>query len=75
MTLVSCLDIAGHPCIQVLDAVFDKETWHIINFYHDVQDNTCLRMLLALDINATTPTLIAGDFNTHSLAWSPPDTP
>ena len=58
-----------------MDAIFNKETWHIINFYHDVQDNTCLRMLLALNIDATTPTLIAGDFNTHSLAWSPPDTP
>ena len=35
-TLVPHLDIAAHPCIQVLDTVFNKETWHIINFYHDV---------------------------------------
>ena len=32
-------------------------------------------MLPALNIDTTTPTLIAGDFNTHSSAWSPWDTP
>ena len=33
---VLCIDISKHPCVQVLDIVFDKTTWRVINFYHDV---------------------------------------
>lgn len=32
-------------------------------------------MLLALDINAVTSTLVIGDFNTHSQTWLPRGTP
>jgi Endonuclease-reverse transcriptase len=72
---VPCLDICMHPSIQILDIVHDNEEWRIINFYHDVRDNTCLQVLLDIDISTTTPTLIIGDFNTHSPAWSPPGIP
>jgi hypothetical protein len=74
-TVVPRLDICAHPTVQVLDIVFDEETWQVINFYHDVLDITSRQALLALDISATTPTLVMGDFNTHSRSWSPPDTP
>jgi hypothetical protein len=75
-SVVSRLDICSHPTLQVLDIVFDDdETWRVINFYHDVRDNSSLQALLSLDIDALTPTLIMGDFNTHSPSWSPPDTP
>ena len=75
-TVVPRLDVCSHPTLQVLDIVFDdEETWRVINFYHDVRDNTSLQALLALDIDALTPTLIIGDFNTHSPAWSPPNIP
>ena len=74
-TVVPRLDVCTHPTIQVLDLVFDNEQWRVINFYHDVRDNTCLQALLALDIEATIPTLVIGDFNAHSQTWSPPGVP
>ncbi|KAH9992935.1 hypothetical protein BJV77DRAFT_1067504 [Russula vinacea] len=60
---------------EVLDIILDNEQWRVINFYHDVRDNTSLQALLALDIDASIPTLLIGDFNLHSRTWSPPDTP
>jgi hypothetical protein len=75
-SVVPRLDVCSHPTVQVLDIVFDDdETRRVINFYHDVLDNTSLQALLALDIDALTSTLIVGDFNTHSPTWSPPDNP
>ncbi len=74
-TIVPCLDISSHPCLQVLDIIFDNETWRIINFYNDVQDKSCLQTLMSLEVDAVTPTLITGDFNTHSHTWSPPNVP
>jgi hypothetical protein len=75
-TVVPRVDICSHPTLQVLDIIFDDdEIWRVINFYHDVRDNTSLQALLALDIDALTPTLIVGDFNTHSQTWSLPGTP
>jgi len=55
--------------------ILDDEQWRIVNFYHDVWDNSSLQALLALEIDAITPTMVIGDFNTHSPTWSPPDTP
>ena len=75
-TVVPRLDICSHPTLQVIDIIVnDDQIWRVINFYHDVRDDTSLRALLSLDIDALTPTLIVGDFNTHSLTWSLPDTP
>jgi hypothetical protein len=71
--IVPRLDVCTHPTIQVLDLIFDKEQWRVINFYHDVRDDSCLQKLLDIDINAITPTLVIGDFNMHSQTWSPPD--
>ena len=36
-----------------------------------MEDITLLPTLLALDLDPTIPTLLIGDFNTHSLSWSP----
>jgi hypothetical protein len=72
-SIVPRLDISAHPCLQVLDVVFDRELWRVINFYHDVRDNSSLQALTSLDIDAITPTLVVGDFNTHSPSWSPSD--
>jgi hypothetical protein len=47
--------------------------WRTINFYNNIDDPTALSSLLALDIDATIPTLLTGDFNLHSRTWSPPD--
>jgi hypothetical protein len=74
-TVVPRIDVCPHPTVQVLDLVFDNEQWRVINFYHDVRDSLSLDALLGLDIDAITPTLVIGDFNAHSQAWSPPDVP
>jgi hypothetical protein len=72
-SVVPRLDVCSHPTLQVLDVVFeDDETWRVINFYHNIQDNTSLQALLSLDIDALMPTLIVGDFNAHSQTWAPP---
>jgi hypothetical protein len=73
--IVPRTDIPNHPCLQVLDVILDNEQWRVINFYHDTRDNSSLNALLSIDISATTPTLVIGDFNTHSPSWSPPNTP
>ena len=74
-TVVPRVDICSHPMLQVLDIVLDNEEWRVINFYNDARDNTSLQALLAIDIEATIPTLVIGDFNTHAQTWSMPDTP
>jgi retrotransposon-encoded endonuclease len=74
-TITPYLDICSHPCLQILDVILDDKQWCIINFYHNIQDNLSLQALLALKIDATTPTMVIGNFNTHSPTWSPPDTP
>ena len=35
-SVVPCLDVCTHPTIQVLDLIFEKEQWRVINFYHDI---------------------------------------
>jgi hypothetical protein len=72
-SVVPRLDICTHHCVQVLDIVFDDdETWRVINFYRDDRDDSSMQTLLALDIDALSPTLIVGDFNTDSRMWSLP---
>ena len=74
-SVVPRLDISTHPCLQVIDVVLDSESWRVVNFYHDVWDDSSLQALIDLDIDATTPTLVVGGFNTHSPSWSPPGVP
>ncbi|KAH9954201.1 hypothetical protein BC827DRAFT_1158869 [Russula dissimulans] len=74
-TVAAHTDICAHPCIQVLDIWVNNETWRVVNFYHDICDSTCLPALLGLDVDVITPTMLLGDFNTHSPTWSPPDVP
>ena len=74
-TIIPRIDICTHPTILVMDVILDDEIWRVINFYHNVRDNTSLQTLLALDIDPTIPTLLIGDFNIHSRTWSLPDTP
>ena len=71
-TISPCQDLCAHPCVQVLDLATGPEIWHIVNFYHNVWDATSLEALLALGLDPLIPTLVTGDFNTHSRLWSPP---
>ena len=70
-TATSRLDLCAHPCVMILDLTFDETTWRIINFYNDVNDRSALEALLTLDLDPIIPTLVTGDFNTHSRTWSP----
>jgi hypothetical protein len=72
-SVVSRPDICPHPCIQVLDIIHVGEQWRVINVYHDAKDRSGLDALMSLDLDPFTPTLIMGDFNTHSRSWSPDD--
>jgi Endonuclease-reverse transcriptase len=74
-TAVPWVDISSCLCIQVMDVAFDNTTWRVINFYHNIRDDSCLRALMAIDIDVLTPMLVVGDFNTHSASWSPLDVP
>jgi hypothetical protein len=58
---------------MILELTFDKATWRLINFYNDVSDHSALDTLLSLDLDPNIPTLVTGDFNTHSRTWSPED--
>jgi hypothetical protein len=64
-------DLASHPCLLIMDIQAGTYYWRVINFYNDVADPTALDALVALDLDATIPTLLVGDFNLHSLSWSP----
>ena len=65
------LDLCAHPCILITDISFHKAKWWTINFYNDVDDPTAIRTLLTLQLDPLTPTLLTGDFNSHSRSWSP----
>ena len=65
------LDLCAHPSILITDITAGSNYWRVINFYHDTDDSTSLPTLLSLDLDPTIPTLLIGDFNTHSPSWSP----
>lgn len=65
------LDLCAHPSILIMDITIGLVYWRTINFYHDIDDPSSLTTLLSLDLDPTIPTLLVGDFNTHSTSWSP----
>jgi hypothetical protein len=64
-------DMASHPCLLITDIRTGSYYWRVINFYNDVADPSALDALVGLDLDATVPTLLVGDFNLHSPSWSP----
>jgi hypothetical protein len=64
-------NLASHPCLLISDIRLGTYYWHVINFYNDVADPSALDALVGLDLDATIPTLLVGDFNLHSPSWSP----
>jgi len=60
---------------MVLTFSFEDETLRILNVYHRVPPEPRTHNLLHLfshDLDPTIPTLVLGDFNTHSHIWSFP---
>ncbi len=67
-------NICAHPCIMVLEVIYNTEKWYIVNFYNDMRDKSALDTLLKLDLDPLVSTLVVRDFNTHSHLWSLPTT-
>ena len=66
------LPFSGPNCL-VLDIASDDEAIRLINFYHCVPPTGHgLHSLLAAECNDVVPTVLCGDFNTHSRMWSLP---
>jgi hypothetical protein len=69
--MIVCNDLVSHPCLLISDFCVGTYYWRVLNFYNDVADPSALNALLGLDLDATIPMLIIGDFNLHSTSWSP----
>jgi hypothetical protein len=69
--MIVCNDMASHPCLLITDIRTGTYYWRVVNFYNDVVDPSALDALVGLDLDATIPTLLVGDFNLHSPSWSP----
>jgi len=75
----SIVNHTSHPLSSVdsmvLDFSFEDETLRIVNIYHRIPDNPrhhALLHLLSNSLDPLIPTLLVGDFNTHSHIWSFP---
>jgi len=66
-------DLAAHNCLQIVDVITDDQTLRIVNFYNDIRDSSARQALFQLDLQEPhVPTVVCGDFNTHSPSWSLP---
>ena len=65
------LDLVQHNTILITDIHTGQECLRVINFYNDVDDASSFRALTSLNLDPTIPTILVGDFNTHSHTWSP----
>jgi Endonuclease-reverse transcriptase len=85
-SITNCIDLTSNYHMLTLDIHTNYKMLRVYNIYHDActedkKDNpsqssctTCQKSLediLAIDTNLHVPTIIGGDFNTHSRAWSP----
>ena len=75
----SVVNHTSHPLSSVdsmvLDFSFEDKTLRIVNIYHCIPDNPrhhALLHLLSNSLDPLIPTLLVGDFNTHSHIWSFP---
>jgi len=72
-------NVLSHPISSpesmILDISFEQESLHIINIYHCIpsdRDGHKLLHILSSTLDPLIPTLLLGDFNTHSHIWSLP---
>jgi hypothetical protein len=71
--VINCLDLSSCHHILTLDLHLGSSSFQAINIYHDTDFCTSLANILNIKTDLQTPTIIRGDFNTHSWMWSPPD--
>lgn len=55
-----------------LDTHLRSSSFWVINTYHDTDFHASLGDILNIEMDLQIPTIIGGDFNTHSRTWSPP---
>jgi hypothetical protein len=67
------LDLSPCHHILTLDFHLGLSSFRAINVYHNSDFHTSLTNILNIETDLQTPTIIRGDFNTHSQTWSPPD--
>jgi hypothetical protein len=62
------------PChhILTLDIHLGSSSFRAINVYHDKDHHRSLENILNIKTNPHIPTVVGGDFNTHSHLWLPP---
>ena len=73
-TFVRCHDdLLSSLSTLILDISFNDDILRLINIYHCVPPKGhALSHIFSLELDPVTPTLVAGDFNTHGPEWSLP---
>ena len=66
------VDLTSNHHILTLDIHLGTSSFRVVNVYHDTEHRNSLANILSIDTDPRLPTIIGGDFNTHSLSWSPP---
>ena len=74
---ISIIPLLAHPAASlssmVMDIIAGDETLCVYNIYHDCPESGHgLQHLLTHSLEDTIPTVLLGDFNTHSPTWSLP---
>ena len=63
------------PSSMVLDLHYDEEFFRLVNIYHCVlKRGHALHHITSSSLDPLIPTMVFGDFNTHSHLWSIPNT-
>jgi hypothetical protein len=71
--VTNCLDLSSCHHILTLDIHLRLSSFWAINVYHNSDFCMSLTNILNIKMDPQTPTIIGGDFNTHSWMWSPPN--
>jgi hypothetical protein len=65
------IDLTSCHHILTLNIHLESSTFQAINVYHDTDFRRSLENILNIETEPQIPTIISGDFNTHSRSWSP----
>jgi hypothetical protein len=60
------LDLTSNHHLLTLDIHLSSTSFQAINVYHDTNYRGSLNNILNIEMDPLTPTVIGGDFNTHS---------
>jgi hypothetical protein len=66
--ITNWVDLNSNHHILTLDVHLGTSSFQIVNLYHDVDHQNSLTNILGIDMDASLPMIIRGDFNTRSHA-------